>query len=105
MTLLTAGPSAFELAMQERDAGALFVANLSGGKDGQVMIIHLLEHIPAAQLLAVHATLGESEWPGALEHAQAQAEAAGVLFLVAQAGKTFLCMVERRFETYPEVPS
>lgn len=103
--LLSAGPSAFELAMQERDAGALFVANLSGGKDGQVMFIHLLEHIPAAQLLAVHATLGESEWPGALEHAQAQAEAAGVPFLVAQAGKTFLGMVERRFESRPEVPS
>lgn len=103
--LLSAGPSAFELAMQERDAGALFVANLSGGKDGQVMFIHLLEHIPASQILAVHATLGESEWPGALEHAQAQAEAAGVPFLVAQAGKTFLGMVERRFESRPEVPS
>ncbi len=93
------------LALAERDAGALFVVNHSGGKDSQAMLIHVLEVVPAAQVLVVHATLGESEWPGALEHAQQQADAAGVPFLVAQASKTLLGMVERRHATRPEVPS
>ena len=101
----------FELAMQERDVGALFIVNHSGGKDSQALLIEVLRHVPAAQVLVVHATLGEAEWPGALEHAQQQAEAAGVPFIVAQArdkqgnAKTFLGMVERRFKTRPEVPS
>lgn len=85
--------------------GALVVANHSGGKDSQAMLIKLLEIVPPSQILVVHATLGESEWPGALEHAEAQARAAGVEFIVAKAGKTFLSMVETRFETRPEVPS
>ena len=49
----------------------------------------------------VHATLGEAEWPGALEHAQQQAEAAGAAFVVAQAVKTFFEMVEHRFKVRP----
>lgn len=99
------------LALAERDAGALFVVNHSGGKDSQAMLIEVLRHVPATQILVVHATLGESEWPGAKEHAQQQADAAGAPFIVAQArdkqgnDKTFLGMVERRFETRPEVPS
>ena len=43
-------------------AGALFVANHSGGKDSQAMLIKLLERVPARQLLVVHASLGEAEW-------------------------------------------
>lgn len=96
---------ALSLALTERDAGALFVVNHSGGKDSQAMLIEVLRHVPAAQVLVVHATLGESEWPGALEHAREQAEAAGVPFVVAEASKTFLGMVERRFQGRPEVPS
>lgn len=87
------------------DAGALFVSNHSGGKDSQAMLIRLLEQIPAAQLLVVHASLGEMEWPGALELAQQQAADAGLPFIVARARKTLLQMVQRRFETRPEVPS
>ena len=101
MTLLTAGPSAFDLAMQERDAGALFVVSHSGGKDSQATLIEVLRHVPASQVVVVHATLGEAEWPGALEHAQEQAEAAGVPFIVAQAVKTFFEMVEHRFKVRP----
>lgn len=86
-------------------SGALFVANHSGGKDSQAQLIKLLEIIPACQLLVVHASLGPMEWPGALELAQQQAEAAGLPFIVAKAGKTLLEMVERRFESRPEVPS
>ncbi|MCY1381993.1 hypothetical protein D9M69_699680 [compost metagenome] len=83
-------------------SGALFVSNHSGGKDSQAMLIKLLEIIPANQLLVVHASLGPMEWPGALELAQAQAEADGLPFIVATASKTLLEMVERRFESRPE---
>lgn len=69
------------------------------------MLIEILKFVPVSQIVVAHATLGESEWPGALEHAQQQAEAAGVPFIVAEASKSFLGMVERRFKGRPEVPS
>lgn len=87
------------------DAGALFVSNHSGGKDSQAMLIKLLDVIPARQLVVVHASLGDIEWPGALELARGQAKSAGVPFIVARASKTLFEMVERRFENRPEVPS
>lgn len=86
-------------------SGALFVANHSGGKDSQVQLIRLLKRVPAKQLMVVHASLGPMEWPGAMELARDQAAAAGLPFIVAKAAKTFLEMVERRFENRPEVPS
>ncbi len=85
--------------------GALFVANHSGGKDSQAMLIRLLRVIPFIQLLVVHASLGDVEWPGALEHAKQQADAACLPFVVARAEKSLLDMVERRFQTRPDVPS
>lgn len=85
--------------------GALFVANHSGGKDSQAQLIKLLEIVPRDQLMVVHASLGAMEWPGALELARDQAEAARLPFIVAKANKTLLEMVERRFENRPEVPS
>jgi 3'-phosphoadenosine 5'-phosphosulfate sulfotransferase (PAPS reductase)/FAD synthetase len=87
------------------ERGALFVANHSGGKDSQAMLIKLREIVPAHQLLVVHASLGEIEWHGALELAEGQAADAGLPFVVARAKKTFFDMVEHRFETRPEVPS
>lgn len=81
--------------------GALFVANHSGGKDSQAMLIRLLERVPAKQLIVVHASLGEVEWPGALELAESQAEEAGLPFIVAHAVKTFFEMVEHRFKVRP----
>ncbi|WP_341782708.1 phosphoadenosine phosphosulfate reductase family protein [Pseudomonas putida] len=86
-------------------SGALFVANHSGGKDSQVQLIKLLEVIPPAQIVVVHASLGELEWPGALELSRDQAAEAGLTFIVAKASKTLFDMVERRFENRPEVPS
>jgi 3'-phosphoadenosine 5'-phosphosulfate sulfotransferase (PAPS reductase)/FAD synthetase len=86
-------------------AGALFVANHSGGKDSQAQLINLLERVPAAQMVVVHASLGPMEWPGAMELARDQAAAAGLPFIIAEANKTLLEMVERRFESRPEVPS
>lgn len=87
------------------DSGALFVSNHSGGKDSQVMLIKLLEIVPTAQLIVVHASLGVIEWPGALDLAETQAGDAGLPFIVARASKTFFEMVERRFKNRPEVPS
>lgn len=92
---------ALHLALSERDADALFVINHSGGKDSQALLLHVLTLVPPTQVLVVHATLGEAEWPGALEHAQQQAQAAGVPFVVAQAIKTFFEMVEHRFRVRP----
>jgi 3'-phosphoadenosine 5'-phosphosulfate sulfotransferase (PAPS reductase)/FAD synthetase len=85
--------------------GALVVVNHSGGKDSQALLIKMLELVPRGQLLVVHASLGEFEWHGALELARDQAAAAGVPFLVARSQKTFLDMVERKFERVPGVPS
>lgn len=83
------------------DDGALFVVNHSGGKDSQAMMIELLKIIPAAQMVVIHATLGEVEWEGAIEHARDQALAVGVPFIVAEAGKTFFGMVDHRFKVRP----
>ena len=85
--------------------GALFIANHSGSKDSQVQLIRLLERVPASQLLVVHASLGAMEWTGAMELARDQAANAALPFIVATASKMLLEMVERRFETRPEVPS
>lgn len=97
MTQATALPSIDELIAD----GALFVANHSGGKDSQAMLIRLLERVPASQIVVVHASLGEAEWEGALEHAQAQAENAGLPFIVARSVKTFFEMVEHRYAVRP----
>lgn len=89
-------------AMRER--GALFVLNDSGGKDSQAMRIVLRDLIPASMLVVIHASLGEVEWPGALEHAQAGAARDGLPFIVARATKTFFEMVERRHTSRPDAP-
>lgn len=86
-------------------AGALFVLGDSGGKDSQAMRIRVRALVPASQLIVVHATLGEIEWPGALEHARDGAARDGLPFLVAQSPKTFLEMVEHRHRTRPDAPA
>lgn len=85
--------------------GALFVANHSGGKDSQAQLIKLLEIVPPEQLVVVHASLGDIEWPGALELAQKQAEDTGLVFIVAKAKKTLFDMVKSRYANRPDVPS
>jgi 3'-phosphoadenosine 5'-phosphosulfate sulfotransferase (PAPS reductase)/FAD synthetase len=83
------------------DDGALFVLNDSGGKDSQAMRIALRDVVPAEQKLVIHASLGEVEWPGALEHADAGAKSESLPFVVARAIKTFFEMVEHRFAVRP----
>lgn len=73
---------------------ALYVANHSGGKDSQAMYLYLSQHIPASQLVVIHAHLPEVEWKGTMDHIKAtigQSE-----FHVVQAVKTFFQMVEHR---------
>jgi len=105
MTKLSVLPTQEPPVLEEIAAGALFVINHSGGKDSQAMMIKLLEIVPPAQILVVHASLGYMEWNGALELAQQQAADAGVPFIVARAAKTFLGMVLNRFTKKPTVPS
>lgn len=81
--------------------GALFAVNHSGGKDSQAMLIRLLTMVPAHQMVVVHASLGEAEWHGALEHAEHQAIDAGLPFVVARARKSFMDMVNHRYAVRP----
>lgn len=84
---------------------ALFVANHSGGKDSQALLIWMAENVPHSQIVVVHASLGELEWDGAKEHAEKQAADLGLPFIVAVAKRSLFQMVEDRFENRPEVPS
>lgn len=90
-----------DLPIELSERRALFVANHSGGKDSQAMLIALLERVRASDILVVHAALGEVEWPGALELAERQADEAGCRFVVARSVKTFVEMVEHRFKVRP----
>lgn len=94
-------------AIQERDEGATFFVNHSGGKDSEVQLIEVAKVVPPEQLVVVHATLGKSEWPGALEQAQRHATDLGVPLIVAQSSShpDLLSMVRKRFATRPEIPS
>lgn len=108
VTLTMSGGATMELTAEIRsliDRRALFVLNHSGGKDSQCMTIKLARVIPHDQLLVIHATLREMEWPGALELARHQAASLNVPFIVAQAEKSLLEMVARRKELRPDVPS
>lgn len=94
------------------DRRALFVANHSGGKDSQAMLIRMLAlGVPRDQILVVHASLGEAEWPGALEVARDHAQREGLPFVVAHAfhadrsPASFFTLVERKHASRPEVPS
>jgi 3'-phosphoadenosine 5'-phosphosulfate sulfotransferase (PAPS reductase)/FAD synthetase len=87
------------------DGGALFALGDSGGKDSQRMRLYVSALVPREQLLVVHATLGDVEWPGALEHARLGAERSGIPFIVAQSPKTFFEMVEHRHRTRPDAPA
>jgi 3'-phosphoadenosine 5'-phosphosulfate sulfotransferase (PAPS reductase)/FAD synthetase len=90
-------------------SNALFVINHSGGKDSQAMMIEMLKVIPKAQMIVVHASLGEAEWKGAKELAEKQAADAGIPFFVAEDETGFLGRVEARWmqkgQTAPSFPS
>lgn len=53
------------------EMGAMFVVNHSGGKDSQAMFHFIHQHVPAAQIVVVHAILPKVEWEGVEEHVRA----------------------------------
>ena len=78
-------------------AGALVAINHSGGKDSQCMTILLSRIVPHGQLVAVHAPLGEIEWPGTVEHIEATLPAGvPLIFAPVASGKSLLDRVEER---------
>lgn len=78
-----------------RDRGALFVISHSAGKNSQAMTIRLRAHIPASQLVVIHADLGDVEWSDNRSHIL---DTIGSLELVTcrNPRKTLLSMVEDR---------
>ncbi len=78
-------------------AGALVAISTSGGKDSQAMTILLSRIVPRDQIVAVHAPLGEVEWPGTVEHIEATLPA-GVPLVMApvSSGKSLLDRIEER---------
>lgn len=87
--------------------GALFVCNHSGGKDSQAMLLFLRKVVPAHQLLVVHATLGDVEWPGTIDHIRDDID--DLPLVIAQARKkdgsdrTFLNMVDDKSDRIGDV--
>lgn len=73
--------------------GAIFYVSHSGGKDSQVMYARLRKLVPPDQLVVIHASLGEVEWPGVIDHIRKYVT--HPLYIVS-ANKTFLEMVETR---------
>ena len=72
-------------------AGTLVAINHSGGKDSQAMTIMLSRIVPRDQLVAVHAPLGDVEWPGTIEHIEATLPAdVPLVFAPVASGKTLL---------------
>ena len=78
-------------------AGALLAINTSGGKDSQAMTILLPRIVPRDQLVAVHAPLGEVEWPDTMDFIRATLPPGMPLILAPVAsGKTLLDSIEER---------
>ncbi len=76
--------------------GALFVCNHSGGKDSQAMFAYLTRHVPADQIVVVHADLGRMEWAGVQDHIRANI--GGFQLHVVQADRDLLQMVRDRHD-------
>ena len=78
-------------------AGALVAINTSGGKDSQAMTILLSRIVPRAQLVAIHAPLGEVEWPGTVRHVETTLPpGVPLIFAPVASGKSLLDRVEER---------
>jgi DNA sulfur modification protein DndC len=74
--------------------GALFVVNHSAGKDSQAMLIYIRTIVPAAQILVIHADLGEVEWDGNVDHIKATI--GDLPLIVCRSRRTLLEMVNER---------
>ena len=77
--------------------GALVALNVSGGKDSQAMCLLVARVVPHDQLVAVHAPLGEVEWPGTVEHIESTLpDGVPLIFAPVASGKTLLDRVYER---------
>ena len=77
--------------------GALFALNVSGGKDSQAMSLLVAGVVPHDQIVAVHAPLGEVEWPGTIEHIERTLPDRVPLILApVTSGKSLLDSIEER---------
>ncbi len=77
--------------------GALVAVSHSGGKDSQSMTILLSRIVLRDRLVAVHAPLGEVEWPGTIEHISATLPAGvPLIFAPVARAQTLLQRVEER---------
>ena len=77
--------------------GALVAISTSGGKDSQAMTILLSRIVPHGQIVAVHAPLGEVEWPDTIGHLEATLpKGVPLIFAPVASGKTLLQRVEER---------
>ena len=78
-------------------SGALVAINHSGGKDSQAVTILLSRIVPRDRIVAVHAPLGEIEWPGTVEHIETTLPAGvPLIFAPVASGKSLLDRVEER---------
>ena len=77
--------------------GALVAVSHSGGKDSQCMTILVSRIVPREQLVFVHASLGEVEWPGTIGHIERTIPRGAPLILAHTAsGKSLLERIEER---------
>ena len=77
--------------------GALVSISTSGGKDLQAMAILLGRIVPRDQIVAVHAPLGDVEWPGTIDHILATLpEGVPLILAPVASGKSLLDRVEER---------
>lgn len=74
-------------------SNAVFYVSHSGGKDSQAMYSMMASLIPHDQIVVIHASLGDVEWPGVIEHINSTISHE---LNIVKAEKTFLGMVERR---------
>jgi 3'-phosphoadenosine 5'-phosphosulfate sulfotransferase (PAPS reductase)/FAD synthetase len=74
--------------------GAMFFVNHSGGKDSQAMFHYVHNHVPAEQIVVIHALLPDVDWEGVEDHVRDTT--LGVPVLTCRSRRTLLQMIEER---------
>lgn len=76
------------------DPRSLVFCSHSGGKDSQAMYLFLRRVVPHDKLFVIHASLGDVEWPGTIDHIESTISHS--LHTCKNKNKTFFEMVEHR---------
>lgn len=74
--------------------GAIFFVSHSGGKDSQAMYLYVNKHVPAEQIVVIHADLSSVEWAGVQDHIRATVE--HDIIVCENEMKDFIGMVRKR---------